>query len=99
MREQFIKALKTRQNTFSLSLRDVQIERLANYFDLVRQQNEFLNLVAPMTGEEFAVRHILESLTLLEHLPMKTVLADVGTGAGLPSIPCLLVRDGLRGLL
>jgi 16S rRNA (guanine527-N7)-methyltransferase len=63
------------------------------------EQNEFLNLVAPMTGEEFAIRHILESLTLLEHLPMSTVIADVGTGAGLPSIPCLLVRDGLRGLL
>ena len=99
MREQFIKALKTRQNSFSLSLRDVQIERLANYFDLVQQQNEFLNLVAPMTGEEFAIRHVLESLTLLEHLPLKTVIADVGTGAGLPSIPSLIVREGLRGLL
>lgn len=99
MRDQFIKALKTRQNSFSLSLTDVQIERLANYYDLVREQNEVLNLVAPMTGEEFAIRHILESLTLLEFLPRETVIADVGTGAGLPSIPCLIVRDGLRALL
>ncbi|MEO7538497.1 MAG: 16S rRNA (guanine(527)-N(7))-methyltransferase RsmG [Pyrinomonadaceae bacterium] len=99
MRDLFIKTLKTRQNSFSLSLTDIQIERLAKYYDLVREQNEVLNLVAPMTGEEFAIRHILESLTLLEFLPKDTVIADVGTGAGLPSIPCLIVRDGLRGLL
>ena len=99
MRDQFIKALKTRQNSFSMSLTDVQIERLTNYYDLVREQNEFLNLIAPTTGEEFAVRHVLESLTLLEYLPRETTIADVGTGAGLPSIPCLLVRDGLSGML
>ena len=99
MRDQFIKALKTRQNSFSMSLTDVQIERLANYYDLVREQNEFLNLIAPTTGEEFAVRHVLESLTLLEYLPRETTIADVGTGAGLPSIPCLLVREGLSGML
>jgi 16S rRNA (guanine527-N7)-methyltransferase len=99
MRDQFIKALRTRQNSFSLSLRDVQIERLANYYDLVMEQNEFLNLVAPMTGDEFAIRHVLESLTMLEYLPQTAVIADVGTGAGLPSIPCLLVRDDITALL
>ena len=52
-----------------------------------------------MSPEEFAIRHVLESLTLLEYLPMTTKLADVGAGAGLPSIPCLLVRDGLTAVL
>ena len=99
MRDQFIKALKTRQNSFSMSLTDVQIERLTNYYDLVREQNEFLNLIAPTTGEDFAVRHVLESLTLLEYLPRETIIADVGTGAGLPSIPCLLVREDLKAAL
>ena len=55
--------------------------------------------VAPCSAEEFAVRHILESLTVLEFLPENARFADVGTGAGIPAIPCLLVRQDLRGVL
>ncbi|HEX8249971.1 MAG TPA: RsmG family class I SAM-dependent methyltransferase, partial [Pyrinomonadaceae bacterium] len=51
------------------------------------------------SAEEFAVRHILESLTLLEFLPQRARLADVGAGAGLPSLPCLLAREDLYGFL
>jgi 16S rRNA (guanine527-N7)-methyltransferase len=58
-----------------------------------------LHLVAPCRAEEFATRHILESLTLLEFLPQNVDFADIGTGAGLPSIPCLIVREDLRGVL
>ncbi|MEQ1924264.1 MAG: 16S rRNA (guanine(527)-N(7))-methyltransferase RsmG, partial [Pyrinomonadaceae bacterium] len=99
MPKEFTEAIKTHQATFSLGLADEQIARLADYYELILEHNEFLHLVAPMTAKEFAIRHILESLTLLEHLPMTTKIADVGTGAGLPSIPCLLVRDGLTAVL
>lgn len=99
MREKFVEALVGRQHLFSIGLDGPQIERLADHYELVRRQNESLNLVAPVSGEEFAVRHVLESLTLLEFLPFEAVLADVGTGAGLPSMPCLLVREGLSGVL
>jgi 16S rRNA (guanine527-N7)-methyltransferase len=76
-----------------------KIRRLADYFELVRAHNDLLHLVAPAPPEEFAVRHVLESLTLLEFLPENAALADVGTGAGLPSVPCLLAREDLRGRL
>ena len=99
MREEFIKAIKTHQAAFDLDLKNNAIERLADYYDLMMEHNPLLHLVAPCTAEEFAIRHILESLTLLEHLPHGAKFADVGTGAGLPSIPCLLVRDDLRAVL
>jgi 16S rRNA (guanine527-N7)-methyltransferase len=104
MRERFIKALEEHQSTFDLRLGDEQTGRLADYYMLVRAHNELLHLVAPSTAEEFAVRHILESLTLLEFLPeqqrqQQAKLADVGTGAGLPSLPCLLARENLRVFL
>jgi 16S rRNA (guanine527-N7)-methyltransferase len=51
-----------------------------------------------LTGR-FATRHILESLTLLGHLPKNAKFADVGAGAGLPSIPCLIVRSDLKAEL
>lgn len=99
MINEFTKAIKTHQTAFSLELPDDAVERLADYYELVQEHNEFLHLVGPCSPEEFAVRHILESLTLLEHLPNNAKFADVGAGAGLPSIPCLLVREDLKALL
>lgn len=99
MRDRLIDAISTNGRAFGLELQGGAIERLADYYELVIEYNPMLHLVAPCTPEEFAVRHILESLTLLEHLPENTPFADVGTGAGLPSIPCLIVREDLSAVL
>ena len=99
MRSGFIKALAVHQKTFDIDLSHASVESLADYYDLVQQNNLLLHLVAPCSSNEFAVRHVLESLTLLEHLPQKARFADVGAGAGLPSIPCLLVREDLSAKL
>ncbi len=99
MQSEFFEAIKTHQAIFGLKLTDEKISALNLYYELVQENNEFLHLVAPCSAEEFAIRHILESLTLLEFLPQNTTFADIGTGAGLPSIPCLIVRDDLCGVL
>ena len=99
MRKDFIAAIKTHQAAFGLQLSEETIQRLADYYDLVIEHNPLLHLVGPCSPEEFAIRHILESLTLLEHLPANAKFADVGAGAGLPSVPCLLVREDLTALL
>jgi 16S rRNA (guanine(527)-N(7))-methyltransferase RsmG len=99
MRNEFISALQANQEAFGLTLADDAIERLANYYELIQEHNPILHLVAPMSAEEFAIRHILESLTLLEHLPAGARFADVGTGGGLPSLPCLLVRGDLKAVM
>lgn len=99
MPNEFIEAITNNQSTYSLNLSDEKITLLNNYYELIQEHNDLLHLVAPCDTEEFAMRHILESLTMLAFLPQKTRFADIGTGAGLPSIPCLIVRDDLRGLL
>src|SRR4051794_9008996 len=99
MREEFIQAIRTHQVAFGIDLSDPAIERLAGYFELLMEHNPLLHLVGPCSPEEFAIRHILESLTLLEYLPQGAKFADVGAGAGLPSIPCLLVREDLSAEL
>jgi 16S rRNA (guanine527-N7)-methyltransferase len=99
MREDLISALETNQQAFGIELSNAAFDRLADYYDLIREYNALLHLVAPCSPEEFAVRHVLESLTLLEHLPPRAKFADVGAGAGLPSIPCLLVREDLKAML
>jgi len=99
MTEKFIETIHNFQSEFGLNLEENHIEKLADYYKVVQKNNPLLHLVAPCSEDEFAVRHILESLTLLEFLPQNTKFADIGTGAGLPSIPCLLVREDLHGIL
>lgn len=97
--EQFRRALALNSQEFGVVLQSDHFDRLITYYELLLKWNPKLHLVAPCSPEEFAVRHILESLTLLKQLPANARVADVGTGAGLPIIPCLLVRDDLHGVL
>jgi 16S rRNA (guanine527-N7)-methyltransferase len=99
MSKEFVESIKYHQSEFGLNLSEEKISLLDEYYQLIQEHNEILHLVAPCSAEEFATRHILESLTLLEYLPKNAKFADVGTGAGLPSIPCLLVRKDLKAHL
>jgi 16S rRNA (guanine527-N7)-methyltransferase len=99
VQSEFIKSITKHQGVFGLKLDDNTVTQLADYYRLVLEHNPLLHLVGPCSHSEFAIRHILESLTLLEHLPRAAKFADIGAGAGLPSIPCLLARDDLRAVL
>ena len=97
--EQLATALKRHAPEFRIELMPEHIRRLADYYSLILKWNPRLHLVAPCTSEEFAVRHALESLILLNHLPARARVIDVGSGAGLPIIPCLLLREDLHAVL
>jgi 16S rRNA (guanine527-N7)-methyltransferase len=98
-RNEFISGIIANQTAFHVDLSAKTIEWLADYLELVLEHNPILHLVSPASIEEFAVRHVLESLTLLDLLPQDAKFADVGPGAGLPSIPCLLAREDLKAVL
>jgi len=93
--ERFRAALDDKSADFGIQLTDSDIERLSDYYALLLKWNPRLHLVAPCSPEEFATRHILESLMLIHHLPLNARIADIGSGAGLPLVPCLIVRRDL----
>ena len=97
--EQFIDALFARASAFNVALSSEMTEKLGTYYSLLTRWNDRLHLVAPCSPEEFATRHVLESLILLKHLPHAATIADVGSGAGLPIIPCLIARPDLEATL
>jgi 16S rRNA (guanine(527)-N(7))-methyltransferase RsmG len=99
MSSDLAQSLRNHEVVFGLDLPDETVGRLERYYKLLVEHNPILHLIGPMDTEEFAIRHILESLTLLRHLPEKTRFADVGSGGGLPAIPCLLARDDLMAVL
>ena len=94
--ESLRQALREHAPDFGIQFRESDIERLGGYYRLLLKWNPRLHLVAPCSPEEFATRHILESLLLLPHLPHAARVTDVGSGGGLPIIPCLTVRPDLR---
>lgn len=97
--EKFTRALEHHANEFGVELSLNSLTALSEYYALILKWNPRLRLVAPCSPEEFATRHVLESLLLLNHLPPNPRVADVGSGAGLPIIPCLILRDDLRAIL
>jgi len=98
-REQFVSALENYAPDFGVEIRDDESDWLADYYELLLKWNERLHLVAPCSPDEFAVRHVLESLMVLKHLPVNPMIVDVGSGGGLPIVPCLLGHEGLRAIL
>lgn len=99
MQDDIRNAILENQPHFGLDLSAEAIEGLGEHYRLVQEHNGLLHLVAPCSPAEFAIRHILESLTLLRHLPQGASLTDIGPGGGFPSIPCLIVRSDLRAVL
>src|SRR5215204_268205 len=92
----FEQALRSNMGSFDLDLSPETVTQLAEFYSLLTRWNERLHLVAPCEPEEFAVRHVLESLLLLRYLPSEATVADVGSGGGLPIIPCLIAHPDLE---
>jgi 16S rRNA (guanine527-N7)-methyltransferase len=95
----FEQALIANMGSFDLDLSPQTVTQLAEFYSLLTRWNERLHLVAPCAPEEFAIRHVLESLMLLKHLPLGARVADIGSGGGLPIIPCLIARPDLEATL
>jgi 16S rRNA (guanine527-N7)-methyltransferase len=97
--DKFTHTLSARMNDYGVNLSAQTIRELSEYYTLLMRWNERLHLVAPCDAEEFAWRHVLESLLLLRFLPTNAAIVDVGSGAGLPIIPCLIARSDLSATL
>ena len=95
----FDQALISNQSVFQVELSAEAHAKLSAYYSLLTRWNARLHLVAPCSPEEFATRHVLESLMLLKHLPREAKITDIGSGAGLPIIPCLIARPDLHATL
>ena len=95
----FQAALSANAAAFDVELSPETQAKLTDYYDLLNRWNARLHLVAPCSAEEFATRHVLESLMLLKYLPPNAKIADIGSGAGLPIIPCLIARPDLHATL
>jgi 16S rRNA (guanine527-N7)-methyltransferase len=72
---------------------------LQRYLALVTEWSRRLRLTGVRTPAERARVLILETLTALPYLPIRGMLIDLGSGAGVPGIPIAVVRPEVRVVL
>ena len=78
-----------------LDLTPQTIEKLLGYLALLVKWNKVHNLTAVRDPEAMVTLHLLDSLSVLPHVPAGRLL-DVGSGAGLPGIVLAICRSDLQ---
>lgn len=86
MKEQLQVQLRAGLTALGLTLSEQQQDSLLRYVELLAKWNKAYNLTSIRKPELMIDRHILDSLSVAEHLQGQR-FADIGTGAGLPGIP------------
>jgi len=78
------------------SLTDEQCDKFVAYYELLIDWNTRMNLTAITEPEDVVKKHFADSLAALPYLKIGASVADVGTGAGFPGVPLLIVRPDLE---
>lgn len=58
--------------------------------------NQYMNLTAIKEPRAVILRHYADSLTIEKYLPTGAKIADIGCGAGFPSLPLAICRSDLE---
>jgi 16S rRNA (guanine527-N7)-methyltransferase len=83
---------------FSLTLPAEAADKLLGYVGLLSKWNAAYNLTAVRDPEQMLVKHVLDSLSILPHVPAGAVI-DIGTGGGLPGLVLAVAHPGQRIVL
>ncbi len=96
--DKLISALKE----YELNYSDEIISNFSDFYKMVIEWNERMNLTAITEEEEFIAKHILDSLSVVDVLKRYGLLSednkilDLGTGAGFPGIPLKIYANNLN---
>ncbi len=90
-------ALRTALGRLDIPVSPAQVRTLGAHFEAVVETNRVMNLTRITDPVEAAVKHYADSLALLlwardRSIAVRTVL-DVGTGAGFPAVPLVVIRS------
>ena len=88
--------LKDIFNEYGIKYTDGQLKQLSKFYEMVVETNEKFNLTAITEENDFAIKHILDSVLPMALLPQNASVIDVGAGAGFPSIPLKIFRPDLK---
>ena len=88
-------------NKCKIKLSGEQAEKFVKLYEFLVEYNQNVNLTAITDFEEVVIKHFVDSVLPFTMVNIKgnSSFIDVGTGAGFPSIPLMIVRPDLKGTL
>lgn len=92
----FNEKLLEKLNKIQLNVNDEVLNKFWVYMTNLLEWNEKINLTAITDEDDIILKHFIDSLTILEYIPEKSNVIDVGTGAGFPGIPLKIVREDIN---
>lgn len=78
-----------------VSLNQEQLNKFSSYQQLILDWNQKINLISRKDIDRIVSYHFVDSLSALNEIPLNSVVADLGTGAGFPGIPIKILRDDI----
>ncbi len=96
MKDQARELLARGAAELGVPLSSAELGRFHRFADELQKWSRKINLTAITNDEEIAVKHFLDSLTLLKVVGRKGHLLDIGSGGGFPAIPLKIVRHELH---
>ena len=82
----------------NIIITNTKLEKFEEYAKLLKEWNEKMNLTAITDDEGIAVKHFIDSISLLKYIKFEnnSKVIDIGTGAGFPGIPLKIMQPEIE---
>lgn len=91
-KEEFISNLK--ENSIDITVE--QVKMFERYYELLKEYNQRMNLTAIIEEEEVYGKHFYDSLLIMFDKELKGTVCDVGSGAGFPGLPLIIMNSDIK---
>ena len=80
----------------NFSLPDDRIQSFELFATELKKWNRKVNLTAISNDADIAVKHVIDSLVFASSISVDDSVLDIGSGAGIPSIPLKIVKPEIK---